>query len=235
MKSFDIIIIIIAIIIIVALISINVSSLLDNKLSNISVNIPPITIPNPQIIVKVQKTCGSDSFDVYVEKQNGTSQNTTVSLTSTSNQELVNVPNENFTSLAKTYEGALPTTSKNVQYPNEDDLLQGQPQVCKNESLNQQRVDAYQYLSQNAQNVTNFPVCNNNVNDKPVDIADDFRKRQVFVRTAFEDPVVRGYNLDQFDDNTAIAGIGNIPLTNKTQFDPKPMGYIFENSPAYLR
>jgi hypothetical protein len=80
MNSFDIFVLIMVVIIIVAIVLINVNSILDKRLSNVAVNIPPINIPSPQITVKVQKSCGSDEYDVFIDNENKGSAEQTVSL-----------------------------------------------------------------------------------------------------------------------------------------------------------
>jgi hypothetical protein len=68
MNIIDIITIIGIIIIISIIIIINLNITLDQKLSNISVSIPPISLPEQNITVKVQKSCNSDNYDVYIDK-----------------------------------------------------------------------------------------------------------------------------------------------------------------------
>lgn len=80
MNSFDIFVLIVAVIIIVAIVLINMNSILDKRLSNVAINIPPINIPKPQITVKVQKSCGSDEYDVFIDNDNNGSAEQTVSL-----------------------------------------------------------------------------------------------------------------------------------------------------------
>lgn len=80
MNSFDIFVLIVAVIIIVAIVLINMNSILDKRLSNVAVNIPPINIPNPQITVKVQKSCGSDEYEVFIDNNNEGVKEQTVSL-----------------------------------------------------------------------------------------------------------------------------------------------------------
>lgn len=45
----------------------SVNTILSDKLSNIAINIPPISIPTPQITVRVQKSTNTnDQYDVYI-------------------------------------------------------------------------------------------------------------------------------------------------------------------------
>jgi len=303
MNTFDIIIILIVIIVIVVLIGININSVIDNKLSKVAVNIPPITIPSPKVIVKIQKSCGSDDYDVFIEKSQGQQEEQIVSLSpinehfsnnnnilhttshnmhttpqsSKSNESSNILGNDQFNQnqhkmdkinmdpikISPKYEDVRQTSLKNIQYPNEDSDVNydthssaNEPSKqevnesskseqksipCKNESLNNQRIDSYQYLINNSKEVNNhqFPICDehtpvDNINDPDVDILDHYRKQQVYVRGYFEDPVLRGSNVDSYDNAIALTAIGKIPLVNNFK-QPKPSGYIFSDSPAYNR
>lgn len=281
MNTFDIIVIFITIIIIVVIIGINVSSVIDNKLSNVAVNIPPIKIPSPQVIVKVQKTCGSSEYDVFIEKSTGQQDEQTVSLspldssksqnehfTENDDKKLVlvegkmqkiSVPESpNPIHIVPKYENVIQTNLKNIQFPNEDSdvdysiksTINDAPitipeiknkAVCQNASLDNARTDSYHYMSENSRGLNEyvFPLCNddklvNNINDEEMEILENYRRKQVYIRGNLEDPVVRGYNINSYDNNTALEGIGKIPLTNNFK-QPKPSGYIFDTSPAYIR
>lgn len=241
MDTFDIILFLIVITVIIALIIINVNSVIENKLSNISVNIPPIHIPNPQVTVKVQKSCGSDDFYVYVEKEN------------TNNQQLqtvsVNQLNEHFndTTIPTTtpVTSVTPVTSETQVTSvimEEQKTTNENIEKCNNKSLDKQRLDAYKYLIQNKIETSKFPICsnmnNNNIinknissehiiNDEEIDLLEYYRKHQYFVKSYLEDPVVRGYNMNQYDKSATLSEIGKLPLTNDFK-NPKPYGYIFE-------
>jgi len=74
----DILTIVIVFILIIAIVIINLTNLINKKLTSISVNIPPIEIPDPNITVKIQRKCGyteiennNDEYKIFVEK-NGT-------------------------------------------------------------------------------------------------------------------------------------------------------------------
>jgi hypothetical protein len=72
LNSYDIIILTLIIIIIGIIIVINVKKSLNNKLSHVEIKIPEIQIPRQDIIVKVQKECSSDKFDVFVHSEDKT-------------------------------------------------------------------------------------------------------------------------------------------------------------------
>lgn len=90
----DIIVLTIIIIIIISIIVLNINSIIDKKLSNVAVNIPPINIPTPQVTVKLQKSCTSDEYTVFLDKDNAGQASQTVSLSPASD-----VNNEHFGSL----------------------------------------------------------------------------------------------------------------------------------------
>lgn len=72
----DIIFIIIFIIIVTLLVGINISNLIDKKISDISVNLPKINIPKPQITLNIT-TDNKEKFIVCTETNNNKSPNKT--------------------------------------------------------------------------------------------------------------------------------------------------------------
>jgi hypothetical protein len=299
MNTFDIIIFLMIIAIIVVLVIINVNSVLNDRLSNIAVNIPPITIPEPHITVQVQKSCASNEYDVYIEKNGGTQAAQTVSLspihaitseqienfdqtvatpTPTPNTNTNNTNNNNNTNTNNNTFDKDKSNVHNVEFPKENNLIPSvtnkpivtEPVVrknqCGNVSLQKRRHDAYKYMTHNSKSINNheFPMCNNqptivnkeqkflsNTDDyetvyTPSDFADindihddenmleNYRKKQQYVKSYLEDPVVRGYNVDGFESSAAFDQIGKIPL-DKIVNNPKPFGYIFDSSPIYTR
>ena len=113
--------------------------------------------------------------------------------------------------------------------------------LCKNKSLVQQRSDAYTYMKNNSVGVDNFPICNQNKSDPDnitnsldeIDIADIYRKNQVFIKSYLEDPIVRGGNIGEFEEYAGLSDIGLLSLENKSH--PKPSHYIFNTSPVFSR
>lgn len=84
-----------------------------------------------------------------------------------------------------------------------------------------------------------FPICDENDdkinNDYDIDITELYRKQQLYVKSYLEDPIVRGYNLDSYENVAGLSSnTGLIKLDDK-KINPKPMGYIFKTSPAYHR
>jgi hypothetical protein len=75
MKLLDIVVLMLISIIVIAIITLNFNTSLDNKISNMSVNIPPINIPETDITVKIQKECNNNDYDVFIEKKNNSTLN----------------------------------------------------------------------------------------------------------------------------------------------------------------
>lgn len=120
MNNTDLIIFLIVIVIITVIIVLNINRILDNKLNNVAVNIPPINIPSPQITVKIQKSCGdNDNFSVFVDKNNPGQTQQTVTLSPSQNEHFGNLPNVNLsdvsnikTNLENNFKDVLNTTNK---------------------------------------------------------------------------------------------------------------------------
>jgi hypothetical protein len=64
MQSFDIFMILLLIVVVGFIIGLNIVSVVDKKLGNIAINVPPITIPKPTVIVKIDQ---GGKYDIYVE------------------------------------------------------------------------------------------------------------------------------------------------------------------------
>lgn len=314
MNTFDIIIFGTIIVVIIILVVVNINNTLDNKLSNISVNIPPINIPEPQIVVKVQKSCSSPDYDVYVQKEGGSTESQKVSLSPlTNDKEHFETNSSNPNNVPTVFQTAStmvnpttqpiqatqPTTQlegiklnkknefnvseksneSNVEFPKESNIVfpkydeskeiqQSQQtseknvtnqnkNICQNKSLDDRRKDAYHYMSENSKEINNhtFPMCqckcpcpcdnnmpateyemttdlNNSIDEE--NMLDNYRKRQQYVKSYLEDPVVRGYNVDGYGSVASLKEIGRIQLNKMNEY-PKPSGYIFDNSPAFNR
>ena len=107
--------------------------------------------------------------------------------------------------------------------------------ICRNKSLDKQRIDAYGHLTQNSNR--KYSMCNNDdnpINDEEIDINEYYRKFTKYVRPHLEDPVLRGYNVDEFGNVATLDQIGKIQLDDGPT-NPKPSGYIFETSTAYKK
>jgi len=153
-------------------------------------------------------------------------------------------------------ESMLRTGYAYVQYPDEADMVEygnyrcyrkdiidapkKKVERCGNKSLDKQRMDAYKYMTKNSKGINDYkhPTCNlpdyvNILNDEyEDDIMEIYRNNQHFLRSYLEDPVVRGYNVNDYDSSSALDGIGKIPLGRDFE-NPKPNGYVFNTSPAF--
>jgi hypothetical protein len=275
MNILDILLLLCIAAIIIWAISYNLNATLNTRLSNVAINIPPITIPPPQITVKIQKPNGlNDSYDVYIENQKSNQKGQVVSLSPIGNEIEGFSPNLNDVSQTRQVQQLLqaqqslqlqqslqPQLQQSLQ-PQLQQSLQPQLQqvqqehnknsitleqhpekrVCNN-SLSNQKVNAYGHMFINSRGINehNYPMCNDNSYVDPTcdDITDDYvvnqyRQYQQFVQGNLEDPILRGYNVNDYDDNVSVIGIGKIDLKNGED-QPKPEGYIFPTSPAYNR
>ena len=86
-----------------------------------------------------------------------------------------------------------------------------------------------------------YPICSNNPYNNIISddgsedyVVNEYKKYQTFVKAYLEDPIIRASNLNDYDELSNIGNIGKIDLKNGED-QPKPNGYIFQSSPAYLR
>jgi len=253
MNTFDIIILITVILIIMILFTININSVLDGKLSNVEINIPPINIPDPQITVKIQRECGSENFDVYVDKPNNKTQHTVVSLSPIGEREhfgsekvkseITSEIIQKFSSEVKLQKESsqeeIPKQEKHVKFAeNISQKIHSENAKTCNKSLNDQRKNAYQYLITNNSQADTLPICGSAEyhdiisGDSDDDLSEYHRQYEHYIKSYLEDPIMRGYNIGEYNVNASLDQIGNIKLT-KDYKNPKPSGYIFNSSPIY--
>jgi hypothetical protein len=245
MSTFDIIIITIIILIIVVLFTINISSVIDDKLSNVEINIPPINIPDPQITVKIQKSCGSENYDVYIDKPNSTIHQNTVALSP------VNT-NEHFESGTVVVENSTTLPNKNIKLQKEESMSEKKHvhDDKDNVFLTCKKLENGEYRCVNASkmkyDVKHEDTCHNKslleqkrneyydiINgDNDSDPTDYHRQYEYHVKSYLEDPIMRGYNINEYNHNASLDQIGKIKLS-KDYKNPKPSGYIFDSSPIY--
>ena len=62
-NTFDILLLFVLAIVVSMIIGYNIVYIIDKKISNVNINIPPVYVPKPNVIVKINK----DNFDVNVE------------------------------------------------------------------------------------------------------------------------------------------------------------------------
>lgn len=277
MNILDIITIIVIIVIIIALALVNVSAILDQKLSNISVSVPPITIPESNITIKVQKTCGSDDYNVFVEKVDSKSVSISpitnnkneehfgsvsgsqpISLTSiiTDTKNIIDKikiptatgPIQKNTDEIKTIENkvndikvnndtkpVIPNTVKQVEYPDSDDMIEyGDYQCYRKPTQTQQIIHPLDVKKEIKTYYEHHMQKDASINDEEWDPNKYYKRYQHHVNTYLEDPKTRGYNVTYYDQYGGLSNIGRIKL-DKPDGRPKPVGYLFENSPSFIR
>jgi hypothetical protein len=272
MNILDIITIIIIIVIIGALAFVNMSATLDQKLSNISVSIPPITIPESNITIKVQKTCGSDDYNVFVEKVDSKSVSISpitnnknnehfgsvsgsqpISLTSiiTDTKNLidkikiptVNEPIQPNAKEEKVHDvkinhdtkPVVPNTVKHVEYPDSDDMIEyGDYQCYRKPTQTQQSIHPLDAKKEVKIYYEHHMQKDASINDDDWDPNKYYKQYQHYVNTYMEDPKTRGYNVTEYDQYGGLSNIGRIKL-DKPDGRPKPVGYLFENTPSFIR
>jgi len=235
MRTVDIIILGIVIIIIALIIGFNIVNVIDTKLNNVSVNIPPIPVPN--IVVNVQKKDGE--YSVFV------------------NNEKI----EHFTSIKKEDNSETKTissiplftneksgTSHNVTYPDHDNIISYGDYVCYKRGTKEEpnrEIKSEANIENPNKDKINCPRIPNTF-DKPndniscqgnsphneiqkideIDPADYYKDNVKFLRTILEDPKLRGYNVELGDKYANPLEIGKISL-NRTTNHPMSKNYAF--------
>lgn len=256
MNKFDIIILIIVVIILSVIIGININSVINNKLENISVTIPPIKLPEPNIIVKIQKDCDRNDYDVYIEKssddklehfseanKNKEEKHVDPYTIKNTEEKLINISEKNI-SLA-------PITKKSTQFPDADNIIKYGDYTCYkkteqpkqeeikteektkeklplNESILLNEYETYKYLFKNNTKLLKDDF-DEQINELNYDPAEYFKKHQQFVKSYLDDPIMKGGNIGEYNDVADIYDIGKIKLTKITEY-PQPDGYIFNDS-----
>jgi hypothetical protein len=125
-------------------------------------------------------------------------------------------------------------TSENVQYPDHDNIVRYGQYTCKKETDKKDKIEpakppadmnvcknefiynnnSYRRIS-GTQNVENCNYVNDDMND--IDYGEYYRSKISVVKSYFEDPKLRGYNVLTSDNYAGINEIGQIDLTKKSQ------------------
>jgi hypothetical protein len=332
-NKYDIIVIALIIIIVAIIVVINVKKTLNDKLTNVEVKIPEIEIPKSNIVVKVQKECGSDQYDVHVQKEDNFKEPTQKVGLSPSTQFVKNIKTvENFRSVGDSqdnqqqnkdlfkdpesmqydptknlfsdkelsedekehlkykndlqriqpntvlfkgrtmpktiqeddvseeeeaveiipqYKTMFPTTDRNVEFPDEDQIVDYGKYVCmakpQFEKLNY-HCDPNQIKRHNTEVVQSIiehdkkydksemdkmnPVDDANRKwdeDDHYDYLEYFLKHRQFIPSSFEDGVTRGSNVADYDGFAGLNDIGKIKLGRTKYKYPKPNNYLFSS------
>lgn len=126
--------------------------------------------------------------------------------------------------------------SNSVQYPNSDDIIKYDMIKCdKKSSLSSW--SPYKNVVYSDKDIVNVSECGPKgalINDKEWNPDEFYKKYQEYVKTYFEDPMTRGYNVGDFSNYAGLYNIGKISLKKTVEY-AKPDGYIFNGSASYLR
>jgi len=245
MDFIDILTIIIVAIIIIVIIVINMHNALDSKLSDISVTIPPISIPDPNITIKIQKSCNSDDYTILRDKP---VERTTMAISPivSNNTEhfdmsingIVSKISQPIPIVKHESEKPYVITKNNEHYrykQNEPSQLTTIPDLkpkttpqyekCKNPPMTR-----YGEVPSAPATIEH----NNDLNDDDWDPTIYYKNNIQHIKTTFEDPLTRGANVATYDNLGTLDDIGRIRLNNDDKYI-KPIGYVFKESSAYER
>lgn len=224
LNNYDIIVLTIIIIIIAIIIVINVKKSLNNKLSNIEIKIPEIEIPQQNIVVKIQRKCDSDKYDVHIEKNDNIVipvQKIGLSPINTNENFDGNIKQENPSSEViqkiSDYDNTYPNTEKYVRYPDQNNILtdEGKTYAEKMKLANNAKV---QSIIQNDEK---------DDDQEEYDTLGYVLSTRRFIPTSFDDGVTKGYNIGDYWDYGTMNDIGKILLGKDTFKYAKPNNYIF--------
>ena len=218
-------------IIIAIIVVINIRKILNDKLSNIEVKIPQIEIPQPNIIVKVQRKCDSEEFDVHIDKKDTKTKKQIVGLSSISHKQVINSQSEsesieNF----ETVKGEIGRVAPSLVY--------GQVALPSSATIDQDRIciTRAEYDNLHA-NINTQSMRNHNQdivkqiieNDDDQDPTKYFLENRQIIHTSFNDAVTKGANIGDYDSFANLSEIGKIKLGPPGYKYPKPNHYIFND------
>lgn len=229
MQSIDFIIILIIGIILSIILGFGVVSVIDNKINNVSINIPPISVPQPTIIVKIDKQISNSigDYDVYINNENNIDENKEHYM----HEKIEGFENVVNKSTNTTIESKNKDTNNKQNNDNKRDIKEGKVNktdpisppkdmnICKNEFI--YKNNSYRRISGNDNgNVEGCPYIDDDMNS--IDYGEYYKSKISIVKSYFEDPRLRGYNILESDNYSGINEIGRIDLTKKSQH---PGGY----------
>lgn len=210
-NKYDIIVIAMITIIIAIIVVINVKKTLNDKLSNIEVKIPQIEIPQPNIIVKVQRKCDSEQFDVHIDKEDAKTKKQVVGLSPISHKQMINSQPEsesieNFETVKGETIDQDQICMTRAEYNNLHDNINTQSMRKHNESVVKQIID----------------------DDFDADPTKYFLENRQIIHTSFNDAVTKGANIGEYDSFASLCEIGKIKLGPTGYKYPKPNHFVFE-------
>ena len=198
----DILTVIIILILVSAIIIINVTNVINKKLTGISVNIPPINIPDPNITVKIQKHCdknnNEDDYKIYVERN------------MPSMYDISPVIEKNIEKFESVGSGSDSEKENIKTLLNDEKFLENVANYIKkkNEKIYESGLDP------------DFNLDKSSFNDEEI-------KLKPIVTPESVDRITYGYNLNDYNSFGNIYDVGKINLKDTNYKNPKPNGFIF--------
>lgn len=231
-QSMDVFMIVLFLVAVSFIIGLNIVSVVDKKLGRVEVNVPPINIPSPTLIVNVNKTNGEIETFVEDNKCKMVKQTNVPKIEGFEGNVVKKdevKPTEPIKINQQTDTGGKsnmlnPDAGDVVDYGNyvcykKDTLkpnLKPEPVTCKNDYMNEKFKHGPIYTT------------GNTCAQKSWDDIDP----QLFYKTMYkprpaimEDDVLKGFNINTYDSSTDIHNIGMIDLKNSNQY-PKGNSYI---------
>jgi hypothetical protein len=223
MRTLDIIIIVLFIVVLTMIVGLNIVSLIDKKLGNVEIIVPPI---KPNIIVKINK----DDLVYKIENEDDTNKNFKEKEGFASvKQEIekvteskINIKNPDQSNIVEY--GDYVCYKKDTQEQKiKNDEINNKPTIkCQNESLN----NKFTYGKEKViPSIGNCPKKNLPENWYEMDPSLFYKVNRPPI-TPIEDEMVKGYNIGTFTTAAKIFEVGRINLNNREQKYAQPNNYI---------
>lgn len=246
MRIVDIILILAFATVVALIIGFNIVSVVDNKISNVSVNVPPIQLPG--IVVKIQRESGD--YSVYagtLERDEKPDMNIREGFDNIKNDR-ISIPESDTVKLTKqtiietpTFVGDRNNTERSIEYPDHDDIILYNNYICykkgdepknssnpsNHKSEPKQSVNMDMEIKNNHGEIAGCPYLHNDNTQEPIDPNVFFSSRMKILKTVMDDPRMRGYNNDSFRRYGDILDIGKISLDNDNKY-PVGVNYAFD-------
>lgn len=256
MEPFDIFIMFVLLCIIGIILGLNIVSVVDKKLGNVQVNIPPI--PKPSIMVKINKN-NSDDYNVYVsdgyentdkiEKFDNTGSaleqivktHETAKINQIQNQlqQVHGIKQPTQTTQSGIQSGAQLGTQSGTQSGTQTGIQSGAQQETQTGTQPGTQTGAQQQETQtgvtNAQQKDDRPdkyekdgyICyNKDLLLRNKDIVSFYSNN--YVAAVLEDRYLKGANIQQYNNASPIDSIGKIPVDNYNDY-PRANNYILKH------
>ena len=187
--------------------------ILNDKLTNIEIKIPEIEIPQPNIIVKVQRECNSDKFDVHVQKENDIKVPKKIVGLSPSDKNITQVRN------IEEFDNLIPYVEKN----NVDTFFgKNFPDVSNTIKFNVDPVNNNLWTDSNE-----MKKYNDDTIRAIIEADSNYMENRKLIPPSLDNQIIRGGNIQQYNKYSGLDEIGK-PLVNKNKFIyPKPTNYLF--------